>query len=246
MRTLFKLALVAAMALALADCNSLPGRPGPISPFLETGRHTAFRTLYAQNCAACHGAEGEGGAAVALADPVYLAIAGNSVVRNVISNGVPGTPMPAFAESAGGTLNEQQISTLVNGIRKWERPDELAGVKIPPYAPDLKGTPQQGAQVYQTFCSSCHGPNGLGGRKAGSVANPTFLSLVSNQDLRTLVIVGMPNLGAPDWRNDVPGKPMTDQEITNVVSWLETHRVKYPGQPYPEEGGSGAKEGNRE
>lgn len=246
MRTSLKLVLVGALALATAGCNSLPGRPGPVTPFLKTGRYASFSKLYSQNCAACHGAEGRGGAAVALANPVYLAIAGNAVLRKVTSNGVPGTPMPAFAESAGGTLDQQQINTLVNGMRQWAKPAELAGVKFPPYAPDLKGNPKQGAQVYQTFCSSCHGLNGLGSRKAGSVVDPTFLSLVSNQSLRTFVIVGQPNLGAPDWRGDVPGEPMTDQQITDVVSWLAAHRVKYPGQPYPEQGGSATKEGNSE
>jgi cytochrome c oxidase cbb3-type subunit 3/ubiquinol-cytochrome c reductase cytochrome c subunit len=39
-------------------------------------------------------------------------------------------------------------------------------------------------------------------------------------------------LGAPDWRGNVPGHPMTDQEITDVVAWLATRRAQNPGQPY--------------
>jgi hypothetical protein len=39
-------------------------------------------------------------------------------------------------------------------------------------------------------------------------------------------------LGAPDWRANVPGKPMSDQEITDVVAWLTSRRVQNPGQPY--------------
>lgn len=239
------LGLVLAMMIATAGCSDLPGRPGPISPVLETGREVAFGALYPQNCAGCHGIEGRGGAAIALADPVYLAIANDSVLHNAIANGIPGTPMPAFAESAGGTLDPQQIDTLVKGIRSWARPGELAGVKVPPYAADLKGNPERGAQVYKTFCSSCHGPDGIGGRKAGSVVDPSFLALMSNQGLRTIVIVGRPELGAPDWRNDVPGQPMTDQEITDVVSWLETHRVAYPGQPYPASAGNQSEGGKQ-
>jgi len=233
------LALALAAMLATAGCNGLPGRPGPVSPVLETGRETSFSALYSQNCAACHGEEGRGGAAIALADPVYLAIASDSVLSNAIASGIAGTPMPAFAQSAGGTLDRQQVDTLVAGIRRWARPSELAGVKMPPYAADLKGDPQRGADVYKTFCSSCHGPGGQGGTKAGSVADPSFLALVSDQGLRTIVIMGRPSLGAPDWRGDVPGRPMTDQEITDVVSWLAAHRVAYPGQPYPAPAASG-------
>ena len=59
-----------------------------------------FKQLFGQNCAGCHGADGKGGAAIALANPVFLAIADDTVIRRIASNGVPGTPMPAFAQSA--------------------------------------------------------------------------------------------------------------------------------------------------
>jgi cytochrome c oxidase cbb3-type subunit 3 len=246
MRRGLELALGLAAVLATAGCNSLPGRPGPISPVLQTGRVTAFGPLYARNCAACHGIDGGGGAAIALADPVYLAIANDDVLRRAIANGVSGTQMPAFAESAGGTLDGRQIDTLLEGIRQWARPSQFAGQPMPPYSADLQGNPERGARVYATFCSSCHGPGGRGGKKAGSVVDPSFLALVSNQGLRSFVIVGQPNLGAPDWRNDVPGQAMSDQEITDVVSWLESHRVPYPGEPYPQSGRTGAKRGKSE
>jgi cytochrome c oxidase cbb3-type subunit 3/ubiquinol-cytochrome c reductase cytochrome c subunit len=58
------------------------------------------------------------------------------------------------------------------------------------------------------------------------------LALVSDQGLRTIVITGRPELGAPDWRGNVPGKPMSDQEITDVVAWAASRRVQNPGQPY--------------
>jgi len=47
------------------------------------------------------------------------------------------------------------------------------------------------------------------------------------------VIVGRPDFGAPDWRGNIPGKPMTSQEISDVVAWLASQRPKFPGQPFP-------------
>jgi hypothetical protein len=47
---------------------------------------------------------------------------------------------------------------------------------------------------------------------------------VSDQGLRTTVIVGRPEFGAPDWRNDVPGTPMSPQDVSDVVAWLATRR----------------------
>jgi cytochrome c oxidase cbb3-type subunit 3/ubiquinol-cytochrome c reductase cytochrome c subunit len=51
--------------------------------------------------------------------------------------------------------------------------------------------------------------------------------------MRTTIIAGRPDLGMPDWRNEVAGKPMTDQDVTDVVAWISSQRPKTPGQPYP-------------
>ncbi|MDE3137281.1 MAG: c-type cytochrome [Acidobacteriota bacterium] len=222
-----------AIAAAMTGCNSLPLEPVDPPP-QRPDRVLNFGTLYSENCAACHGERGQGGAVIALASPVYLAIASDEVIRKVITNGVPGTPMSAFAQSAGGMLTDEQVSALVNGIRQWAQPGKLAAVQPPPYAADTPGNVQRGPQVFQMYCSSCHGPDGKGGKKAGSVVDPSYLALVSDQDLRTIVIVGRPEFGAPDWRNDLPGHPMTDQDVSDVVAWLQAQRVRYPGQPYPE------------
>jgi len=195
---------------------------------------TAFALLFAANCAACHGAEGRGGAALALADPVYLAIADDVTIRRVVSEGVPGTAMPAFAQSAGGMLTDEQIEAIVGGIRaRWARPDALRGAKPPPYAARGDGDPRRGASVYAVYCSSCHGANGRGGERASSIVDGSFLALVSNQSLRTTVIVGRRELGAPDWRGNVPGTLMSGEDVSDVVAWLAAQRPEVAGQPYP-------------
>lgn len=219
--------------LACIDCNGAPGRPGPDSEVIPPDQITEFNVLYAGNCSGCHGANGKGGAAVSLSDPVFLAIADDNVVRRVATNGVPGTSMPAFARSAGGMLSDKQIDAIVSGIRSWAKPDALRGVGPPPYAVQPAGDPRRGADVYATYCSACHGPDGKGGEKASSIVSGSYLALVSDQDLRTNVIVGRTELGAPDWRGDVPGRPMSAQEISDVVAWLGAQRPLLPGQPYP-------------
>jgi cytochrome c oxidase cbb3-type subunit III len=224
---------VGVLSLLLAACGSPPGHPGKNSEVPAPSEISDFRTLYAENCAACHGAEGRGGAAIALTDPVYLAIVDEPSMRKVIANGVRGTSMPAFAQSAGGMLTDKQIDVITSGIRsRWSRPGILDGANPPSYAAKSPGNVERGEASYQTYCSSCHGPQGQGGSKGSSITNDSFLALVSNQELRTIVIVGRPELGAPDWRGNVPGKPMSDQEVTDVVAWLASQRVQTPGQPY--------------
>jgi cytochrome c oxidase cbb3-type subunit 3 len=219
--------------LTCAACSSFPGVHRPESAVVIPSDVVDFNALYGQNCAGCHGVDGKGGAAFALANPVFLAIADDTVIRRIASNGVPGTPMPAFAQSAGGTLTEKQVDALVSGTRSWEKPNARGNQKPPPYTASIPGDPQRGADVYRTYCSSCHGVEGRWGSKASSIVNGSYLALVSDQQLRTIVIAGRPELGAPDWRGDVEGRPMSAQDISDVVAWLSSQRSKFPGQPYP-------------
>ena len=221
------------MLLLLSACSSSPGRPREGSEIAAPSEVSDFKTLYSENCAACHGTDGRGGAAIALADPVYLAIADESAMRKIIANGVRATSMPAFAQSAGGILTKEQVDVITTGIRlRWSRPGILDGSNPPSYAAKFSGNVQRGEASYKLYCSSCHGPQGEGGPKGSSITNDSFLALASDQGLRTIVITGRPELKAPDWRGNVPGRPMSDQEVTDIVAWLTSHRVESPGRPY--------------
>jgi mono/diheme cytochrome c family protein len=164
---------------------------------------------------------------------VYLAVADDVAIRKVIASGVRGTAMPAFAQSSGGMLTDKQIDVIARQIRsRWGRSGILDGANPPSYAAKSGGNIAHGELAYKTYCESCHGPGGHGSTKASSVTDDSFLALVSDQGLRTIVITGRPELGAPDWRGDAPGKPMSDQDITDVVAWLASRRSQNPGQPY--------------
>ena len=220
-------------AMLLSSCAAPHGQPRKGAETLAPSEVLEFSKLYADNCAACHGPDGRGGAAIALGDPVYLAIADQAAMRGVVAKGVRGTAMPAFAESAGGLLTGKQIEIIIQGIRsRWSRPGVLDGANPPAYAGRAAGDPQRGEAAYKVFCESCHGPEGRGGSKGSAITNDSFLALVTDQGLRSTIITGRPELGAPDWRNNVRGRPMSDQEISDVVAWLASRRAEIPGQPY--------------
>jgi cytochrome c oxidase cbb3-type subunit III len=220
-------------ALLLCGCDLSHGRPEKDSETPAPDEILDFKILYAENCAGCHGVEGQGGAAIALADPVYLAIVDEAAMRKVIAGGLSGTSMPAFAQSSGGMLTDKQIDVITAQIRsRWGRPGILAGVDAPSYVAKSADDAARGEIAYKTYCESCHGAEGRGGQKASAITDGTFLALMNDRALRTIVIIGRPELNAPDWRGNVPGKPMSEQEITDVVAWLASKRVQTPGQPH--------------
>ena len=221
-------------ALLLCGCDSLHGRPGKDSETPAPDEILDFTILYAENCAGCHGTDGRGGAAIALANPVYLAIADEAAMRKVTADGVRGTSMPAFAQSAGGMLTNKQIDVITTQIRaRWGRAGILNGVEVPSYTAKSAGDAARGELAYKAYCENCHGAEGRGGKKGSAITDGAFLTLVSDQGLRTVLIAGRPELNAPDWRGNVPGKPMSEQEVTDVVAWLASKRAQNPWQRNP-------------
>jgi cytochrome c oxidase cbb3-type subunit III len=222
-----RLLMTLVSCIAVLGCSQLPGRPKPGPEVPRPDSIVDFATLYSQNCSACHGAQGMNGPSYPLANPTYQAMVDEQVLHQTVANGLPGTLMPAFAISAGGSLTDQQVDALVHGMRAaWYKPGTPDGPPPPPYKASVTVNSAHGQQVYTSSCASCHGgPNTGSQGKAGSILDPAFLSLVSNQTLRTVVIAGRPDIGQPDWRTVQPGHPMSDQDVTDVVGWLSSQRA---------------------
>jgi len=232
--------LACAVSIAIAGCRSAPGKPGPDYETPRPDQVADFATLYARNCTACHGENGRNGAAIALANPVYLAIAGFANIQHVTAAGVPGTAMPPFAKSAGGTLTDQQIAILAAGMeQKWGRPDALP-CPPPPYAASAPGDPAQGQKAFTTYCAQCHGADGTGAHLSnnvvtGSLVDPAYLALISDQGLRSIIIAGQTEQGPHNWMTYSslpPTRQIDDPEIAGIVAWLASHRIAAPGQSY--------------
>jgi len=224
-------ALIAgALLLGSVGCAHVPGVPTESPETARPDRQLDFQVLYKQNCSGCHGDNGRGGAAIPLNNPAYLAVAGAQNLRSTAANGMPGTLMPAFAQSSGGMLTGQQVDALIQGmIHDWSRPTEFSGIALPPYSPAAAGNPSDGEKAYAAACARCHGTDGTGIQGQGdamhSIVDPSYLALVNDQNLRSYVIAGHLDDNAPDWRSYIPGRALSSQEIADIVAWIASHRA---------------------
>jgi cytochrome c oxidase cbb3-type subunit 3 len=217
---------------ALSGCGRLPGKPKEADRWKPPEANLDFADLYQTNCLACHSNGETLGASISMNNPPYLAVIPKDTLRKVVADGIPQTSMPGYSSKVGGLLTDDQINVLVEGIYNWAKGHEVPTDNLPPYSAAL-GDAERGEAVFAQDCANCHGSEGAGvPGKAGSVVDSTYLSLVSNQYLRTVVIAGRPELGMPGFRDYVPGKPMSAEEISDVVAWLASRREgTASGQP---------------
>ncbi len=236
MRTLPTLMALMLCVLGFAGCWSAPGKPTPGSEAQRPDQVVDFPTLYKENCSACHGDQGKMGAAISLANPAYLSFAGAANLERITANGVPGTMMPPFLQKSGGMLTQQQIQVITQGmIAGWGKPVAPAGLPAIGYAETLKGDSTRGASIFASACSRCHGADGNGATAAatptGSLVDPSYLALISDQGLRSIIVAGQPGEGMPG-ADQAGAHPLTDQDVTDIVAWLAAHRTQAPGQIY--------------
>jgi putative heme-binding domain-containing protein len=103
-------------------------------------------------CAGCHGLDGRGSDKGAnIAASARLRRLSDSQVSSIISNGIPGTGMPAFH-----TLTARQISLLVGYVRILQG---KLDARTPP------GVATRGKEIFfgKGECSTCHMLSGAGG-----------------------------------------------------------------------------------
>jgi cytochrome c oxidase cbb3-type subunit III len=79
------------------------------------------RTLFATNCAQCHGANASGGGtAPTLNSREFLKNTTDNQIHALVAGGVSGTAMPAWSVDYAGTLTDEQVNQVVTYLRSLE------------------------------------------------------------------------------------------------------------------------------
>ena len=204
--------------------------------------------LYAENCAICHGAVGEGIGDNPPLNNQSVQMMSEADLARVIARGRDNTLMAGWAMEEGGILSNPQVSDMVVFIQQanWDlvemrvaelglTPPEIIEMEVPdeiiarlnslPNGDSLSG----GLSLYAESCAACHGTNGAGTLIAPAV-DTVELRNTSKTDLTELINKGVPGTLMAGWEN-----VLTPQQIQDLIEliyrWPE---IVQAGMEFPE------------
>jgi mono/diheme cytochrome c family protein len=178
-------------------------------------------SLFANNCAACHGQFGQGGVNPArpgdLIPPIssaeFLNTRDDATLRNIISQGQPELGMSPFGSAYGGPLDDDQVDSIVAYVRSWQA--NPPAVSLPEVPTPTAAQPTLSAdQIFKGMCAQCHGANGEGA--SGPALNTAeFHAQFDDQALYKVISTGIPStpmIGV--------GEVFSDDQIKQLVALI--------------------------
>ncbi len=199
-------------------------RTGALAQTSDPGQVERGASLYAQNCAVCHGPNGEGRVGATLAKN-WPSIRPDLTVKTIITNGVPGSVMPAWSQQNGGPLSQDDIDALVAYVLSWQTggvsnvPTLAPSTPRPPITPvaAVEGDPNRGAALFDENCVVCHGRNGEG--RIGATLAKSWSSVRPDLTIKTTIQNGVSGSLMPAWGQQ-NGGPLTDENINDLVAFV--------------------------
>jgi len=196
----------------LASLESLPD-----SQILQDGL-----LVYAERCAACHGANAAGTVIAPALDSAELRSTPKDETIQLVNNGVPGSLMAGW----GDLLAQEQVSAVVDLVYRW--PEMIqTGVEFPevevlelPSSPELIA---DGQRLFNIACKSCHGVDGYGTPMAPALNNQIFLSETPDAAIYQIIAGGVSGTLMPAW-----GSRLTDQELQALAAFLRSLETTAP------------------
>ena len=171
----------------------------------------AGRATYAADCAACHGAAGEGtslGSPLTATDRRLDAAA----IYSAVVRGVPETAMPAYSAYDEPTLHA--LVAYVEGLPRGQATSARSAWRAG------TGDAARGEAIYQRSCAGCHGASGEG-KSGPALANPGFQEAATPEMIAATVVRGRRGTAMPAFGRDGVGYARLDAaEALDVAAFL--------------------------
>ncbi len=203
----------------------------------QSGDPARGAQLFAQNCAVCHGDRGQGRVGATLAKD-FPGIRVDALLKEIISNGVAGSVMPAWSKTKGGPMSDAEIDALVAFIQSLGHqappitPNPITPVVQPTGAPAVPtfppGDPIRGSKIFADNCVVCHGDQGQG--RIGATLQKDWAGINVDALITATIARGVAGSKMPAW-SKANGGPLTDQDIADAAAFIRT--LKKPAQPGP-------------
>lgn len=204
--------------------------------------------IYAENCAVCHGASGEGIATNPALNLDAIRQIPESELMKVISRGRYNTLMAAWGQEEGGVLSNSQIGDIVTLIQhgNWEYiQDRVAALGLTPpqvmtyevsdeMLTHLDALPEgdvlgTGLSIYAESCAACHGPNGAGTIIAPAIDSPDLRSW-SDKEITETITQGVPGTLMSGWGEILSGDQVASLvKLINAWPKLVQAGIEFPG-----------------
>jgi mono/diheme cytochrome c family protein len=150
----------------------------------------------------------------------------------VLVHEIKGIPYRVVPGATDGKAKVEAASSEQGIVPRWGTVG-LAQTSVPPYTlPKTRGNVERGAKLFARACASCHGSNGQGfpgeGKRLNKINDPAFMALISDQEIRRIIITGRPDLMMPGYaqQDERPDdfQPLTSAEIADLGALLASWR----------------------
>jgi len=197
-----------------------------LGPFQISSAESRGEGLYLENCAICHGSEGQGGMGIPLSNNDFLRSASKDYLKHTIRLGRPNRIMPSFY-----WMSESDINEIIQYIDSWRSDPAPVWENT-----NIKADKLAGAVLYKEKCLACHGDKALGGKGSGlHFSRPSGIAItppaLNNQGLLNSAPDAMLHFIITHGRKNTPMPSakqlgLIDQDINDLVSYIRSFQVK--------------------
>ena len=207
-------------------------------------------SLYAENCAVCHGLSGEGIGSIPSLNNEGLRSMDYGELLKTINRGRYDTAMPAWNKSDGGPLSDYQVEELAALIQfgDWmatqDRVVNLGLAPLLPFStepdPDLYASLaalddgallQEAITIFASECVACHGADGLGTSLAPALNDP-LVRETAPDELNRIISLGVSGTLMAGW-NSTLAEDQISALVTLVTRWDEVELGAIPAPDVP-------------